>query len=99
MRRSDIEVPNLPVDVASALTRSVDYTFISFEMAAYYGVRLISRDVSRERRHLSHRARSRYRESSHSVTGVARDAGVSSWNRFHDELSSLGIAPCGVSPI
>ena len=34
----NVEVPNLPVDVASALTRSVDYTFISFEMAACYGV-------------------------------------------------------------
>jgi len=37
MRRSDIEVPNLPVDVASALTRSLDYTFTSFEGAACYG--------------------------------------------------------------
>jgi len=36
MRRSDIEVPNLPVDVASALACSVDYTFISFERAACY---------------------------------------------------------------
>ena len=32
-----VEVPNLPVDVASALTRSLDYTFISFERAACYG--------------------------------------------------------------
>ena len=37
MRRSDIEVPNLPVDVASALARSLDYTFTSFEGAACYG--------------------------------------------------------------
>jgi hypothetical protein len=36
MRRSDIEVPNLPVDVALHSSCRLDYTFISLEMAAYY---------------------------------------------------------------